>query len=114
MRHNRDSELKEAYSHAREQANVKKKLTVNLPHEKFYRMTGMTFQEKTRNNMMFFYRPELRKILNSENEGEAIRELSTSVRKTMKRNGIITTKWKCTQITNYARAYLTGSQSADR
>ena len=114
MRHHRDSGLKEAYTHAREQAQAKKQLTANLPDEKFHRMTGMTFEEKTRNNMMFFYRHELRKILNSENEGDAIRELSNSVKKTMKRNGIINTRWKCLQITEYARAYLTGNLSVNR
>ena len=111
MLYYRDSELIEAYSYAREQALLKKQFTANLPDEKFRRMTGMTFQEKTRNNMMFFYRPELLKILKSENEGDAIRKLPNSVRKTMKRNGIITTGWKCLQITAFARAYLTGTQA---
>jgi hypothetical protein len=77
-------------------------------------MTGMTFQEKTRNNMMFFYRPELRKILKSKNEENAIRELPNSVKKTMKRNGIISTGWKRLEITAYARAYLTGKPSVNR
>ena len=106
MQHNRDSKLKDAYSYAREQTLVKKQLTANLPGKKFQRMTGMTFQEKTRNNMMFFYRPELRKILKSENQGDAIRELPNSVRKTMKRNGLITSGWKYLEVTDYARACL--------
>jgi hypothetical protein len=110
MRYNRDSGLKEAYAHAREQVQLRKQLIANLSEEKFQRMTGMTFEEKTRNNMMFFYRRELRKILKSENEDDAIRKLSNSVKKTMKRNGIITTRWKCLQITENARAYLTGTQ----
>ena len=107
MQHNRDSKLKDAYSYAREQTLVKKQLTANLPGKKFQRMTGMTFQEKTRNNMMFFYRPELWKILKSENQGDAIRELPNSVRKTMKRNGLITSGWKYLEVTDYARACLT-------
>jgi transposase len=106
MQHNRDSKLKDAYSHAREQILVKKQLTANLPGKKFHSMTGMTFQEKTRNNMMFFYRPELWKILKSENQGDAIRELPNSVRKTMKRNGLITSGWKYLEVTDYARACL--------
>lgn len=109
MRHQRDSELRDAYSKARDRVRIKKQLTSNLPDKKFKRMTGMTFQEKTRNNMMSFYRPELRKILKSENQGDAIRELPNSVRKTMKRNGLITSGWKYLQITDYARAYLTGT-----
>jgi hypothetical protein len=61
--------------------------------------------------MMLFYRPELRKILKSENEDDAIRELPKNVKKAMKRNGIISTKWQCLEITPYARAYLTGNPS---
>lgn len=114
MQHNRDSKLKDAYSQAREQALEKKQLTANLPDKKFQRMTGMTFQEKTRNNMMSFYRPELKKILKSENEGDAIRLLPNSVRKSMKRNGLITAGWKYLQITAYARAYLTGITPVNR
>jgi transposase len=106
MQHNRDSKLKDAYKHAREQTLVKKQLTSNLPDKKFQSMTGMTFQEKTRNNMVSFYRPELRKILKSENQGDAIRELPNSVRKTMKRNGLITSGWKYLHITDYARSFL--------
>ena len=106
MQHNRNSKLKDAYKYAREKALVKKQLSANLPDKKFHRMTGMTFQEKTRNNMMSFYRPELKKILKSENQGDAIRELPNSVRKTMKRNGLITSGWKYLQITDYARSIL--------
>jgi len=114
MQHNRDSKLKDAYSHAREQTLVKKQLTANLPNKRFHSMTGMTFQEKTRNNMMSFYKPELKKILKSENQGDAIRELPNSVRKTMKRNGLITSGWKYLEVTPYARAYMTGTPSVNR
>ena len=113
MQHNRDSKLKDAYKHAREQTLVKKQLTSNLPDKKFQRMTGMTFQEKTRNNMMSFYRPELWKILKSENQGDAIRELPNSVRKTMKRNGLITSGWKYLEVTAYTRACLTDTPAVD-
>lgn len=113
MQHNRDSKLKEAYRHAREQILVKKQLTANLPDKKFHRMTGMTFQEKTRNNMMSFYRPELWKILKSENQGDAIRELPNSVRKTLKRNGLITSGWKYLQVTEYVRTCLTNIPSIE-
>ena len=111
MRHNRDPELKQAYREAQEQVQAKKQSIASLPDERFHRMTGMTFKEKTFNNMMSFYKPELRKILNAENECAAIRDLPNSVRKTLKRNGIIAQGWKTPEITAHARAYLTGVPS---
>lgn len=110
MQHYRDSELKDAYKHAKEQSQLKKQIIANRPDERFQRMTGMTFQEKTQNNMLLFYRHELKKILNSDNESDAIRELPSSVKRTMKRNGIITFQLKYLQITEYARSYIAGTQ----
>jgi hypothetical protein len=114
MRHNRDSELKQAYSNAKEQVLVKKQLIANLPNERFHSMTGMTFKEKTFSNMMSFYEPELRKILKAESECDAIRDLSASVRKTLKHNGIIANGWKSPQITAHARTCLTGIPFVNR
>jgi len=96
---------------AQEQVQAKKQSVASLPDERFHRMTGMTFKEKTFNNMMSFYKPELRKILNAENECAAIRDLPNSIRKTLKRNGIIVQGWKVPEITAHARAYLTGVPS---
>ena len=111
MRYNRDPELKQAYMKAQEQVQAKKQSVASLPDERFHRMTGMTFKEKTFNNMMSFYKPELRKILKAENECTAIRDLPNSIRKTLKRNGIIAQGWKVPEITAHARAYLTGVPS---
>jgi len=113
MRRNRDSGLKQAYSNAKEQLRVKKQTIANLPGERFQRMTGMSFKEKTFSNMMSFYEPELRNILKAESEGDAIRDLPASVKKTLKRNGIISNKWKIPQITAYARTCLTGKPSVN-
>ncbi len=113
MRHNKDSELKEAYSNALEQVRVKKQLNANLSDERFHNMTGMTFKEKTFNNMMSFYAPELKKILQAESESEAIRGLPASVKKTLKRNGIIANGWKSPQITAVARTCLTRMRSVN-
>jgi len=113
MRYNRDPELKQAYIKAEEQVQANKQSIANLPGERFHRMTGMTFKEKTFNNMMSFYKPELRKILKAENECAAIRDLPNSVRKTLKRNGIIAQGWKVPEITAHARAYLTGISSVN-
>ncbi|MFC1803087.1 hypothetical protein ACFL0D_03865 [Thermoproteota archaeon] len=114
MKCNRDSKLKQAYSYAREQAQVKKQLIADLPNQRFHSMTGMTFKEKTFSNMMSFYGPELREILKAENEREAIRDLPSSVRKTLRRNGIIAQVYKSPQITADARTYLTGTPHMNR
>jgi hypothetical protein len=66
----------------------------------------MTFQEKTFNNMMSFYEPEIRKILRVKEQDVAIRDLPGSVVKTLKRNGIIASGWKTLQVTQKARNYL--------
>ena len=113
MRYNRDPELKQAYKEAEEQVQAKGQLVTSILGERFQRMTGMTFKEKTFNNMMSFYKPELRKILKAENECAAIRDLPNSVRKTLKRNGIIAQGWKTPEITAHARAYLTGVPSVN-
>jgi predicted sulfurtransferase len=113
MRYNRDPELKKAYKKAQERVQVKKQIIAISLGERFHRMTGMTFKEKAFNNMMSFYKPELTKILNAENECDAIRDLPNSVRKTLKRNGIIAQGWKVPEITEHARAHLTGVPSVN-
>jgi hypothetical protein len=113
MRYNRDLELKKAYRKAKERVQAKKQTTANSRGKRFHRMTGMTFKEKTFNNMMSFYKPELTKILKAENECAAIRDLPKSVRKTLKRNGIIAQGWKVPEITAHARTYLTGVPPVD-
>jgi len=112
MRYNRDPELKKAYRKAQERVQTKKQIIANSLGDRFHRMTGMTFKEKTFNNMMSFYKPELTKIINAENECAAIRDLPNSVRKTLKRNGIIAQGWKTPEITEHARAHLKGVPSA--
>lgn len=106
MRHNRDPELKQAYKKAEELFLAEKKIAANVPEERFQNMTGMSLKEKTFNNMMIFYKPELMKVIRSESECDAIRDLPNSVRKTLKRNGIIAQGWKSPEITATARQYL--------
>ena len=106
MRRIKDPELKQAYKKALERVQAKKLAVSNRPGEKFHDMTGMTFKEKSFSNMMSYYKPELSKILKSENEYDAIRKLSKSVRKTMKRNGIIGRVRKNSELTRLARTYL--------
>jgi len=111
MRRTKDPELKQAYKKARERVLEKKLAVSNRPGEKFHDMTGMTFKEKSFSNMMSYYKPELSKILKSENEYDAIRELSKSVRKTLKRNGIIGKVRKNSELTRLARTYLSRAPS---
>jgi len=113
MRHNRDPELKQVIRKAQELAQEKKRSIANQPAERFHRMTGMTFKEKTFNNMMSFYKPELVKILKSDNECAAIRDLPKSVRRTLKHNGIIAQGWRTPEITTIARTYLTRAPHAN-
>jgi len=113
MRHNRDPELKQAIRKGKELVQVKKQSVASLPDERFHRMTGMTFNEKTFSNMMSFYKPELMKILKSDNECAAIRDLSKSVRRTLKHNGIIAQGWRTPEITTLARTYLTRTLPAN-
>ena len=113
MRHDRDPELKEAYRMAEERIQTMKRKKANLPDEMFHMMAGMSLKEKTFSNMMSFYRPELMKILRSENECEAIRKLPDSVKRALKHNGIIARGWRAPEITELARTHLTRSKSAN-
>ena len=110
MRKWRDPELREALKAAQERILEKKQSIANRPGERFLRETGMTFQEKTFSNMMTFYKPEIRKILRSIEQGEAIKALPSSVSKTLRRNGIIARGFKTPQVTQKARAYLAKSR----
>jgi hypothetical protein len=104
MRHNRDPELVQAYVTALDQARAKKQSVAELTNDRFYHMTGMILTEKTFSNMMSFYRPEIMKILKSDVEGDAIRQLPSSVRRILKHNGIIAQN--SPQISSKAHAYL--------
>jgi hypothetical protein len=76
-------------------------------NERFLSMTGITLQEKSFRNMIDFNKHELLKILKSEDQNAAIFKLSTSIQKTLKRNGIITKRWQDNEITERAQEYLT-------
>lgn len=111
MRRNGDSELKRAYIKAQELFQAKKTSRANRHDERFKLIAGMTLKEKTFNNMMSYYEPELRKIINSNDECAAIRSLSKSVRKTLINNGILLKGWTKPVITVRARTYLDGISS---
>ena len=112
MRRNGDLGLKQA---EKAQVQVREKKVLLLTREKrhfkqnerFLSMTGMTLQEKSFRNMIDFNKHELLKILKSEDQHAAIIKLSKSIRKTLKKNGIITKRWQDNEITERAQEYLT-------
>jgi transposase len=105
MRHNGDQELEQAVRKAREQAKEEKPSVSHALGERFMQMTGMTFQEKTFQNMIHFYGDELRKILRSEDQSTAISRLPKDVRRALVHNEIITKRNRC-EITESALSYL--------
>ena len=106
MKRGQDQDLKRAQTNALEKSLAEKEKHRNRLGERFKRLTGMTFQEKTFNNMMSFYEPEIRKVMKAKNQDVAIRGLPSSVVKTLKRNGIIAPGWKTPQVTQKARNHL--------
>jgi len=110
MHHNRDLRLKDAES-ARNGVRVEK--AARLTSEKicakqeqaFFSMTGLTLQEKSFQNMIDFYRPQLARIMDAHDQSAAIMALPKGERITMQNNGIIDGKrgslatWKVTKRT---------------
>ena len=106
MRNNGDPELTEAQK-AQEQIRVNIPSVASISNDRFLNMTGMTFQEKSFRNMIDFNKYELLKILRSEDQHAAIIKLPKSIQKTLKRNGIITKRWRDNEIAELAQEYLT-------
>ena len=112
MRRNSDLGLKKAEK-AKIQAHEKKVLLITqetIPfkqNERFLSMTGITLQDKSFHNMIDFNKHALLKILKSEDQQAAIFKLSTSIRNTLRKNGIITKRWQDNEITELAQEYLT-------
>ena len=107
MKNSRDPELKKRYLERDEFINLNKNKQAKKIQSRFLRMTGLTIEEKMFQNMVFFYRSELKKILNSKDENRAICKLPKNIRKTLQRNKIITKGWGKLVITPKARAFLT-------
>jgi hypothetical protein len=112
MRRNGDLGLKQA---EKAQAQIRKEKVILIrnekehfkQNEKFLSMTGITLQEKSFRNMIDYNKRELLKILKSKDQHAAIIKLSTNIRKTLKKHGIITNKWHDNKITERAQEYLT-------
>jgi hypothetical protein len=109
MSYSKDPELKQAYEDKERRRSASKQNIVAVRDEKFRHMTGMTFQEKNFQNMINYYKAELQLIFKSKDEGTAITGLSTDIRKTLKRNDILTGHRGKIQLTDKARDYLYNS-----
>jgi hypothetical protein len=105
MRKSGDPELEQA-ERVREQSREEQRSPSSESNERFLLMTGKTFQEKSFQNMIDFYRPELMKILGSGDQYSAIMDLPKSVRRTLIQNGIITNRRRKREITSHARERL--------
>jgi hypothetical protein len=109
MSYSKDPELKQAYADKEMRLHANKVSITNVRDEKFLSMTGMTFQEKNFRNMINYYKAELQLIYKSKDECTAITGLSTDIRKTLKRNDILTGHRGRIQLTDKARDYLYNS-----
>lgn len=76
-------------------------------NQRFQSMTGITLQEKSFRNMIDYNRHDLLIVLRSEDQNAEIFKLSKSIQRTLKKNGIITKRWKDSEITERAQEYLT-------
>jgi hypothetical protein len=109
MRYNKDPELEKALKSQAKIARAKQSLaTIN--NDKFFDMTGMSFQEKSFRNMIDYNRNELLKIISSKNQHSAIMKLPKSIRKSLVNNGIIISGWKNSEISSKTIDYLFKSQ----
>ncbi|MCX6654526.1 MAG: hypothetical protein NTY03_05315 [Candidatus Bathyarchaeota archaeon] len=109
MKYNKDPELKQAYLDKETRANIIKQSQTNLRDERFHIMTGKTFQEKNFENMINFYKSELRVIYRSRDERVGISGLSKNVRKTLKHNDITTGHGSREHLSEKVREYLHNS-----
>ena len=112
MQNNGDLGLKQAEKvqaqiHEKKVLLLSKEMNHFKQNERFLGMTGITLQEKSFRNMIDFNKHELLKILKSDDQHVAIVKLSTSIQKTLRKNGIITKRWHDNEITERAQEYLT-------
>lgn len=101
MQRSRDPDLFEALRLGQAKDNQEKQSASKKRDESFYDRTGMTFHEKSFQNMVHFFKHELMTIIRSEDHETAIRKLPKSTRRTMINNGILK-KRNSTEITQKA------------
>jgi hemerythrin len=112
MKKNGDVGLKqaeEAQAEIREKkvTLLKKEMNHFKQNERFLNSTGITLQEKSFRNMVDYNKFELLKILKSDDQHAEIIKLPKSIQRTLKKNGVITKRWRDNEITERAEDYLT-------
>ena len=105
MRRSRDPGLRDARLVGEAMVDDEKQSVSKRREERFYNMTGMTLHEKSFQNIVYFYKPELMAILKSGDREAAIRDLPKNIRRTLMHNGILTNRNK-PEITKQARDQL--------
>ena len=105
MRYSGDQGLRDAQRAAQAKISAEKQVVSRRREERFHAMTGMTLQEKSFQNMLYYYKTEITTILRSKDPEAAIRDLPQSTRRTLMHNGILTKRNK-PQITPQARSHL--------
>ena len=106
MNYSKDPELKQAYIDKETRVHAGQQSISNQRDERFHKMTGKTFQEKNFENMINYYKAELDTIYKSKDECTAITRLSNDIRKTLKRNDILSGYRSRIQLSEKARSYL--------
>jgi hypothetical protein len=106
MNYSRDPELKQAYLDRETRAHSGQQYITNQRDDRFRKMTGKTFQEKNFENMISYYKAELDVICKSKDECAAIMRLSNEIRRTLKRNEILSGYRRKMQLSEKARRYL--------
>ena len=104
MRFNKDPDLVEAQRMGQAKKQKEQVLWSESLEEKFIKMTGMTIQEKSFENMVFHYKPELLIVLESEDFETGIKKLSLNTRRALVKAGLLNKKH--TDITQTALDHL--------
>ena len=110
MQHERDLELSQVYQKRKELIKANKQMVAQKQEKRFYGMMGMTIDEKMFENMIFYHKPELKRVLGSKDESKEISKLSRNVRKILERNKIINHGYGKYEISTRARDFLTSTQ----
>ena len=100
MRFNKDPGLFKAQRMRQDIRKKKQELWSKTLEDKFTKMTGMTIQEKSFENMVFHYKPELLIVLNSEDFEAGIKKLPINTRRALVKAGLLNSKH--TEITKEA------------
>jgi len=89
MRFNKDPDLIEAQRMGQAKKQKEQVLWSESLEEKFIKMTGKSIQEKSFENMVLHYKPELLIILESKDFETGIKKLSQNTRRVMVKVGLL-------------------------